>query len=114
MFPLLESNQNQQLRLYAYDYSAQAVKLVQVKTHAVFPLGPLLDNLSQNNPLYADPPVGTIESAVWDLSSNDALPPDLEPGSADIVILIFVMSALHPDEWGRALANINTACESLC
>jgi tRNAThr (cytosine32-N3)-methyltransferase len=24
----------------------------------------------------------------------------------DIVILVFVMSALHPDEWGKAVNNI--------
>ncbi|KZP08357.1 methyltransferase [Athelia psychrophila] len=90
VFPLLESNQNKQLSLRAFDYSAQAVKLV------------------QSNPLYINPPVGTINSAVWDLTSMDALPPGVEPSSVDIVILVFVMSALHPDEWGCALANINT------
>jgi tRNAThr (cytosine32-N3)-methyltransferase len=31
----------------------------------------------------------------------------VEPETVDIVILVFVMSALHPDEWGRAIANIH-------
>jgi tRNAThr (cytosine32-N3)-methyltransferase len=63
--------------------------------------------LAQTNPLYTAPPIGKIHSAVWDLSSPDTLPPGVEPESVDIVILVFVMSALHPDEWGRAMANIH-------
>jgi tRNAThr (cytosine32-N3)-methyltransferase len=34
------------------------------------------------------------------------------PGSVDIVILVFVISALHPNEWERAIANIHTVCPS--
>jgi tRNAThr (cytosine32-N3)-methyltransferase len=60
--------------------------------------------------MYAEPPVGKIHSAVWDLSSSDSLPPDVEVGTVDIVILVFVMSALHPDEWGKAIANIHKVC----
>ncbi|TFK92452.1 methyltransferase [Polyporus arcularius HHB13444] len=88
VFPLLCSNQNPHLKLHAYDYSSHAVKLV------------------QNNPLYTSPPVGTIQSAVWDLTSH-TLPPDLEPGSVDIIILIFVLSALHPSEWANAVSNVH-------
>jgi len=36
------------------------------------------------------------------------LPVGVAPGSVDIAILIFVMSALHPDEWERAINNIHT------
>ncbi|KAG7094181.1 hypothetical protein E1B28_007789 [Marasmius oreades] len=89
VFPLLAGNQNPQLELYAYDYSNHAVKLV------------------QNNPLYTSPPVGKIHAAVWDLSSPDALPPGVEEGSVDIVVLVFVLSALHPDEWERAVSNVH-------
>ncbi|KAH9940784.1 methyltransferase [Epithele typhae] len=88
VFPLLSANQNPLLSLRAYDYSSHAVKLV------------------QNNPLYLQPPLGTIEAAVWDLSSP-SLPPGLEPGSLDIIVLIFVMSALHPEEWANAVANVH-------
>ncbi|KAE9397080.1 methyltransferase [Gymnopus androsaceus JB14] len=88
IFPVLSANQNPQLELYAYDYSNHAVKLV------------------QHNPLYISPPCGTIHSAVWDLSSHDTLPPGLSPGSVDIVILVFVLSALHPDEWASAIRNV--------
>jgi len=63
--------------------------------------------LVQNNTLYLAPRAGTIHAAVWDLTSPDGLPLGMEPGSVDIVILVFVFSALHPDEWGRAIANIH-------
>ncbi|KAL1940742.1 hypothetical protein VTO73DRAFT_7783 [Trametes versicolor] len=88
VFPLLAANENPHLHLKAYDYSSHAVKLV------------------QNNPLYLSPSLGTIEAAVWDLTSP-TLPPGLEPGSVDILTLVFVMSALHPKEWAGAVSNIH-------
>jgi len=88
VFPLLSINQNPKLSLSAYDFSSHAVKLV------------------QNNPLYTSPPVGTIHASVWDLTSSGGLPPELEPGTVDITILVFVLSALHPEEWERAVNNI--------
>ena len=51
--------------------------------------------------------MGAIQAAVWDLTSQDGLPPGLEEGSVDITILVFVLSALHPEEWGRAVRNIH-------
>jgi tRNAThr (cytosine32-N3)-methyltransferase len=89
VFPLLSANENPHLSLHAYDYSSHAVKLV------------------QNNPLYKSPPAGAIQAAVWDLTSQDGLPSGLEEGSVDITILVFVLSALHPEEWGRAVRNIH-------
>ncbi|KAJ7221892.1 methyltransferase [Mycena rebaudengoi] len=88
VFPLLSANLNPELTLCAYDYSSHAVKLV------------------QQNPLYAAPPMGTIKAAVWDLTSH-SLPDGFEPGSADIVVMVFVFSALHPSEWARAVANVH-------
>ncbi|KAF9466186.1 methyltransferase [Collybia nuda] len=89
VFPLLEANRNPNLTLRAYDYSTHAVKLV------------------QNNPLYLSPPAGTIQASVWDVTSADGLPPNMEPESTDIVILVFVISALHPNEWRRAISNVH-------
>ncbi|KAJ7483153.1 S-adenosyl-L-methionine-dependent methyltransferase [Mycena latifolia] len=88
VFPLLSANRNPRLALRAYDYSKNAVKLV------------------QENPLYTSPPVGSIEAAVWDLTS-DSLPEGLAPASADIVVMVFVFSALHPDEWLKAVSNVH-------
>lgn len=87
IFPLLEQNRNPELRIHAFDYSSHAIKLV------------------QHNTLYTSPPCGTIAASVWDLSSA-APPPGLTPRSADILVLVFVLSALHPSEWPRAVSNI--------
>ncbi|KAF7317882.1 Methyltransferase-like protein [Mycena kentingensis (nom. inval.)] len=88
VFPLLSANSNPQLSLRAFDYSNRAIKLL------------------QENPLYTSPPVGAIQAAVWDLTSP-TLPDDLSPSSADIVIMVFVFSALHPAEWAQAVANVH-------
>lgn len=87
IFPLLAQNRNPELRIHAFDYSSHAVKLV------------------QQNALYTSPPCGAITAAVWDLSSASP-PPGLAPCSADILVLVFVLSALHPSEWPRAISNI--------
>ncbi|KAF8645086.1 hypothetical protein AX16_008144 [Volvariella volvacea WC 439] len=89
VFPLLSSNRNPSLVIKAYDYSSHAVKLV------------------QHNPLYLAPPAGSISASVWDVTSSAGIPSDLEPCSVDIIILVFVLSALHPDEWGRAINNMH-------
>ncbi|KAF8548710.1 methyltransferase [Imleria badia] len=88
-FPLLSANKNPRLAIRAYDYSSHAVKLV------------------QQNSLYADPPIGSIQAAVWDLTSESTLPPGVESETVDIVLCVFVLSALHPNEWGKAIANIH-------
>ena len=123
IFPLLAQNTNPHLSIHAYDYSSHAVKLVQVRP---LPLSRSrlvssrsashpAPTLAQNNPLYAAPPCGSIHAAVWDLASSpadgdggdSALPPGLAPASADLLVLVFVLSALHPHDWPRALANIH-------
>ncbi|KAF8141437.1 S-adenosyl-L-methionine-dependent methyltransferase [Boletus edulis] len=92
-FPLLSANKNPRLTIRAYDYSSHAIKLVQASI--------------LNNPLYANPPIGSIQAAVWDLTSESTLPPDVEPETVDIVLCVFVLSALHPNEWGKGIANIH-------
>lgn len=37
---------------------------------------------------------------------QSSLPEGVEPNSVDIAIMIFVLSALHPLEWQRAIANV--------
>lgn len=44
---------------------------------------------------------------MWDVTSADGIPSDVQPGTVDIVILVFVLSALHPDEWYSAIRNIH-------
>lgn len=71
---------------------------------------------AQEHPLYSEARPGKCEAYTWDATSGsevpgvpfDAarLPPNIEPGSVDIVVLIFVFSALHPREWAAAAQNI--------
>ncbi|CCF50731.1 hypothetical protein NDA10_005960 [Ustilago hordei] len=91
VLPLLEINKNPKLSIHACDYSSEAVSVV------------------RSQPLYSDPPAGAYcLSSVWDLSSPTQLPEGLKEGSVDIVVLIFVFSALHPREWQQAVQNIRT------
>lgn len=85
----------------------------------------------QANSMYPVPEhgKGVLHSSVWDVtsppvdvnvnvdtdassgeqtsssSSSSSLPEGVEPGTVDIAVMIFVMSALHPLEWQRAVAN---------
>ncbi|GAA5968231.1 hypothetical protein JCM11641_003779 [Rhodosporidiobolus odoratus] len=84
LFPLLAANQNPKLDLHGYDYSKEAVAVV--RGHESF-----------------DPEHLTCD--VWDLSSPSGPPPTVPPQSVDVLTMIFVLSALHPDEWPRAVEN---------
>lgn len=50
---------------------------------------------------------------MWSLASPNGLPDMLAPGSVDIAIMIFVMSALHPNEWVHAVKNVWTVRHAL-
>ncbi|KAI9323505.1 S-adenosyl-L-methionine-dependent methyltransferase [Dichotomocladium elegans] len=86
LFPLLQESQNPKLFVYAADFSSTAVQVV------------------KNNPLY-DP--SRSHAFVWDLASS-SIPEAIEPGSLDIIVLIFVLSALAPEQWDQAIKNIHT------
>jgi tRNAThr (cytosine32-N3)-methyltransferase len=85
MFPLLEQSQNPDLFVYAADFSSTAVQVV------------------QSNPDYD---TTRSNAFVWDLASKD-LPEMIEPGSLDIIVMIFVFSALAPEQWDQAIKNIH-------
>lgn len=90
VFPLLEQNANPDLTVYACDYSKEAVQVV------------------RSNELYQNPPIGKARAFVWDVSSPAGPPVDEIPeGSLDVIVLIFVLSALHPREWKQAVRNIH-------
>ncbi|KAK0542466.1 hypothetical protein OC846_006608 [Tilletia horrida] len=101
VFPLLEANKNPRLELFACDYSAEAVQVV------------------KSNPLYSSTEkIGSCAASVWDLSGTTPitnsdqtqarLPEGVQPHSIDIVVLIFVFSALRPEEWASAARNVMT------
>jgi tRNAThr (cytosine32-N3)-methyltransferase len=47
-----------------------------------------------------------IQADVWDAAS-EVLPPGLEEGSVDVVLMIFIFSALSPSQWKQVVHNIH-------
>ncbi|KAI6766211.1 hypothetical protein HG530_007281 [Fusarium avenaceum] len=84
-FPVLAENKNPQLKIHACDYSKTAVEVIR-KNEAY-------------NPEF-------IQADVWDVAS-DSLPPGLEEGSVDVAVLIFIFSALSPNQWAKAVHNVH-------
>lgn len=83
-FPILRVNENPCLMVHACDFSSKAVELM------------------KGNEAY-DP--AHIQASVWDIAGDD-LPEGLEEGCVDIVLLIFIFSALSPRQWDAAVRNI--------
>jgi len=46
-----------------------------------------------------------IQADVWD-AAGEELPPGLDEGSVDVVLMIFIFSALSPSQWKQAVHNI--------
>lgn len=88
-FPLLAMNQNPDLKLHACDYSKKAIDVI--RSQAAY-------NEQERKVLQAD---------VWD-AAGEELPPGLTPGSVDLILMIFIFSALSPDQWRQAVRNIYT------
>jgi tRNAThr (cytosine32-N3)-methyltransferase len=84
LFPVLSSNENPDLTITGVDFSKNAIEIV--KTSPSF-----------------DPNHANAE--VWDLA-GDKLPECVEEHSVDIVVMIFVFSALAPGQWAQALRNL--------
>jgi tRNAThr (cytosine32-N3)-methyltransferase len=84
-FPILAHSQNPHLKIHAVDFSKKAVELIRNSEHY--------------NPRH-------IQADVWDVTS-DSLPPNVMENSVDIVLLIFIFSALSPEQWARAVRNIH-------
>ncbi|CAI7623146.1 unnamed protein product [Penicillium viridicatum] len=52
-----------------------------------------------------------MSADVWDAAgvpdeNSDSLPPGLTEGSVDVVIMIFIFSALAPNQWDQAIRNV--------
>ncbi|KAL4771343.1 S-adenosyl-L-methionine-dependent methyltransferase [Aspergillus nidulans var. acristatus] len=89
-FPLIRNNENEELMVHACDFSKTAVQVMRDSEHY-------------------DPK--HITADVWDVSAepteeSNGLPPGLTEGSVDVVILIFIFSALAPEQWERAIRNV--------
>ena len=83
-FPILANNRNPNLKIHACDFSKKAVDVI------------------RENEAYD---TKNIQADVWDATS-DVLPPGLEEGSVDVVLMIFIFSALSPSQWKQAVHNI--------
>ncbi|ODQ67176.1 methyltransferase [Nadsonia fulvescens var. elongata DSM 6958] len=89
LFPVLETNENPLLKAVGADFSSKAVQIV------------------RESPKF-DPKHAV--ASVWDLANTDgALPEGVEENECDIIVMIFVFSALSPDQWAQAMNNLNKA-----
>lgn len=84
-FPILKANQNPKLVIYACDFSVKAVNLIRAAV---------------------DYDERFIRAEVWDVSS-ETLPPGVTENSIDVALLIFVFSALSPQQWEQSVKNIH-------
>ena len=96
-FPILAHNENPNLRLHACDFSKRAVDLIRA------------------HELYDE---RFIQADVWDVAAPSSssenghapsvsLPPGLSGSSVDLVLMIFIFSALSPAQWWQAVRNIH-------
>ena len=83
-FPILKANENEELTIHACDFSKKAVELIRA------------------NAAYD---VDLMQACVWDISS-EGLPPGVREGSVDVVLLVFIFSALNPKQWDAAVRNV--------
>ena len=89
-FPILRANENDELMVHAYDFSKKAVDTMRS-----------VDEYDEKH----------MRAEVWDVTSGldngvQSLPPGIEAGSVDVVILIFIFSALSPLQWAKAVENV--------
>lgn len=83
-FPILKANENDGLVVHACDFSRKAVELI--KANAAYD-------------------AEHMRASVCDISGED-LPPGVGEDSVDVVLLVFIFSALSPKQWDAAVRNV--------
>ena len=78
--PLLNSTNHY---ITGVDYSHEAIQLIK-------------NDLEFSNP--------RLNVFTWDITTD--IPTTLQKGSMDIILCVFVLSALHPDSWSKVVDNI--------
>ncbi|KAI1075217.1 methyltransferase [Whalleya microplaca] len=84
-FPILANNKNPKLKVHACDFSKKAVEVM------------------RNHEAYN---TDFMQADVWDAAGED-LPPGLVEGSVDVVLMVFIFSALSPRQWEKAVHNVH-------
>ncbi|KAG8505084.1 Methyltransferase-like protein 2A [Galemys pyrenaicus] len=116
VFPILQTNNDPRLFIYCCDFSSTAVELVQVVAVVTFKGRPaFLEALSiVPNPCVSLPTLQTNSAYdpsrcfafVHDLCDEDKSYP-VPRESLDIIILIFVLSAIVPDKMQKAISRLS-------
>lgn len=88
-WPLLAENKNPKFKLHACDFSKKSIEVIR----------------SQEAYIAHHP--DTIQADVWD-AAGEELPADLTKSSVDVIIMIFIFSALEPKQWSQAVKNVFT------
>lgn len=86
-FPIMRLNENPDLEVVAADFSKRAVETMR---------GAEDMQLAK---------VGKVRAEVWD-AAGEELPEGLEEGGCDVVVMIFIFSALSPGQWAQAVRNV--------
>ncbi|KAI9805786.1 MAG: hypothetical protein M1826_004754 [Phylliscum demangeonii] len=85
IFPLLAQNENRLLTIHACDFSRRAIDVIRADARFQPDL---------------------VCGHVWDIA-DPRLPAGLGPGTVDVAVLVFVFSALAPDQWRAAVRNVH-------
>ncbi|XBW35839.1 hypothetical protein QEN19_001411 [Hanseniaspora menglaensis] len=83
---ILRDNENENLEIHALDYSYTAIDLIKESE--------FYQEENKKGIAFADR---------WDICDSENLP--VEPNSVDLIIMIFVFSALEPKQWEQTMAN---------
>ncbi|PVU91515.1 hypothetical protein BB559_004110 [Furculomyces boomerangus] len=86
VFPLLKTIQDKRLEIIACDYSKVAVDVVKST-----------DTYQEDK---------RCKAFVWDITDKN-LPDGVEPGTVDVILCIFVLSAIHPDSMSQVVSNLH-------
>ncbi|OBA28131.1 S-adenosyl-L-methionine-dependent methyltransferase [Hanseniaspora valbyensis NRRL Y-1626] len=83
---ILRDNANEKLEIHALDYSYTAIDLIK-----------------ENEFYQQENAKGIAFADRWDICDSENLP--VEPNSVDLIIMIFVFSALEPKQWEQTIQN---------
>lgn len=87
-FPVMRMNENPELQVVAADFSKKAVETMRNA-----------EDYTRHDM------VGSMRAEVWDVA-GDTLPEGVQEESADVVVMIFIFSALSPAQWTQAVKNV--------